>query len=74
MTHGDVALVLDADRRLVLVLGHWPSRIVAAIAEISSMSAPRGDPRQLQRIVLVTGNDVDVEVEDGLPGGGPQSR
>ena len=36
------ALVLDADRCPLIVFGHWPSRIVAAIDEISSKSAPRG--------------------------------
>jgi len=30
-----------------------------------------GDPRKLERIILVSRHDVDVEVEDGLPGGGP---
>src|SRR3954454_3277594 len=30
-----------------------------------------GNPGQLQRIILVAGHDVDVEMEDGLPRSGP---
>ena len=68
---GDVALVLDADRRPAGFLGHWPSLDGCCDCGDLVHVGPAGDPRQLQRIVLVAGDDVDVEVEDGLPGGGP---
>ena len=38
--------------------------------DLVQVGAPR-DPRQLQGIVLVARDHVDVEVEDGLPGGDP---
>ena len=37
---------------------------------ISSGSPGRGHPGQLQRVVVVAGDHVEVEVEDRLPGGG----
>ena len=64
---GDVAVALEPDRRL----GHrlsLPDRC-GDCGDLVQVAPPR-DPRQLQRIVLVAGDDVDVEVEDRLPGGG----
>ena len=46
-------------------VGH--TRSSSAVSLISSMSPSAGDPRQLQRVVVVARDDVDVEVEDGLP-------
>ena len=41
----------------------------SAATRASSPGRPAGQPRQLQRIVLVARNHVHVEVEDRLPGG-----
>src|SRR5436309_1588657 len=38
--------------------------------DLGGLGAAR-DPWELQRVVVVAGDDVDVEVEDRLPGGGP---
>src|SRR5262245_50849581 len=58
----------------------WIGAAVSVSAILSSQSLGdlgdpagvprRGNPGQLERIVLVPGHDVDVEVEDRLPGGG----
>ncbi len=50
------------------------SRIRSARAAISSVLAGRRNPWQLQRIVVVSRDHVDVEVEDRLPGGRASRR